>query len=261
MNLNVFKTLVVVILFFCSLTLNAQENSVDLVTLIFEGDQFAEVAFENEKALQKYQEVLNISPNNYDVLWRISRCYVDIGEHMPANSDVEKKAQEETYRKAYDYADRAIKSNPNGFMGYTRRAIANGRIALFKGIWENIGLVKNTKADLEKAIQINPKDPTAYYVYGRTHTKLSEKSKIIRYPLGLGWANMDDAIINYEKSISLRPDFIMYRLDAARAYVEEKKYAKAKEHLKTIETLPTKDEDDDKFRKEAKELLSKISNK
>jgi tetratricopeptide (TPR) repeat protein len=72
---------------------------------------------------------------------------------------------------------------------------------------------------------------------------------------------MDDAIKYYEKSIELRPSFIMYRLDCARAYVEEDEYGKARAHLLKIASLPKEDEDDDVFRKEALELLDKIKEK
>jgi FimV-like protein len=88
--------------------------------------------------------------------------------------------------------------------------------------------------------------------------KVSEKPKIIRWPLGLGWANLDDAVKNYEKAIALRPDFIMYRLDCARAYIELEEYDKARAHLDTIKTLPTLDEDDSQFRKEALGLIEQI---
>jgi outer membrane PBP1 activator LpoA protein len=59
----------------------------------------------------------------------------------------------------------------------------------------------------------------------------------------------------------LRPNFIMYRLDAARAFVEDDDYAKAREQLKMIPTLPTEDEDDDQFRKDAATLLDQIRDK
>jgi FimV-like protein len=98
-------------------------------------------------------------------------------------------------------------------------------------------------------------------VLGRTNAKICEKPRIIRWPLGLGWANMDDAIKNYEKSIELRPNFIMYRIDCARAYIEMDEYTKAREHLEKIASLPKEDEDDDQFRKEAIELLEEIKDK
>jgi len=237
----------------------AQDSTVQ--KLVAEGDEFTTKVFDNQKALEALQKALVLSPNNYDVLWRVSRSYVDIGEHQPAKSDDEKKKQLETYEKALDFANKAVAANANGTMGYTRRAIASGRIALFRGVWESLDIVKKTKADIEKAIELDATNPGAYYVLGRTHAKVSEKPRIVRWPLGLSWASLDEAIKNYEKAISLRPGFLMYRLDAARAYVEADNYAKAKEQLAAAIAATKQDEDDDQFRKEAQELMEKIKNK
>jgi FimV-like protein len=233
-------------------------DSSNINQLIVQGNNFAEKIFDNQKALEKYNEALALSPNDYEILWRLSRTYVDIGEHLPKNTDVEKQKQLEWYEKSLDFAKKAIAANPKGAMGYTREAIANGRIALFRGIWESLDLVKQTKADCEKAIALDSTEPAAYYVLGRTNAKVCEKPKFIRWPLGIGWANMDDAVKNYEKAIELRPNFIMYRLDCARAYIEMDEYKKARGHLTKIASLPKEDEDDDIFRKEAGELLEKI---
>jgi len=229
--------------------------------LIADGDNFSEKVFDNKKALEKFDEALSLSPNNYDILWRLSRTYVDIGEHLSSKSDAEKQKQMEMYEKSLDYAKKAVAVNPNGAMGYTREAIANGRIALFRGIWESLSLVKQVKADCEKAIALDATGPAAYYLLGRTNVKVCEKPKFVRWPLGLGWANMDDAIKNYEKAIELRPTFIMYRLDCARAFVEMDEYEKAREQLNKIATLSKEDEDDDVFRKDAAELLETIKEK
>jgi FimV-like protein len=228
-------------------------DSSNVSQLITQGNDFAEKLFDNQKALEKYSEALAQSPNDYEILWRLSRTYVDIGEHLPNKIDMEKQKQLEWYEKSLEFARK-------GAMGYTREAIANGRIALFRGIWESLDLVKQTKADCEKAIGLDATEPAAYYVLGRTNAKVCEKPKFIRWPLGIGWANMDDAVKNYEKAIELRPSFIMYRLDCARAYIEMDEYGKAREHLTKISSLPKEDEDDDVFRKEAAELLEKIKN-
>jgi predicted negative regulator of RcsB-dependent stress response len=53
----------------------------------------------------------------------------------------------------------------------------------------------------------------------------------------------------------------MYRLDAARAYTEVDEYDKAKEQLTKIATLPTENQLDNQFRKEAKDLLEQIKDK
>jgi tetratricopeptide (TPR) repeat protein len=252
---------IAVSVFFFSLRLAAQSDghaASPVQQLVAEGNDFSEAMFDNHKALAKYLEALALEPNSDEILWRISRCYVDIGEHLPASTDNEKKIQLGTYEKSLEYANKAIAANPRSSMGYTRRAIATGRIALFRGVWESVDLVKQTRADLNTALDLDPNNSGAYYVMGRTHAKVSEKPKLLRWPLGLSWASYQEAVTNYERAISLRPDFIMYRLDCARAYIELESYDKAREHLKVIETLATKDEDDEQFRKEAKELWEKM---
>lgn len=226
--------------------------------LVKEADDYSTISFNNQKALEKLLQAEKIEGDNYNVLWRISRSYIDIGEHLPSITDAEKEKQLEHYQKALDYAEKAVKAKPDSAMGYVRRAIANGRVALFKGVWGAIDFVKQVKADCEKAISLDKNNATAYYILGRTHAKLCEKSKLIRWPLGVGWANMEEAIKNYEKAVALRPTFILYRLDAARAYLEENNEKKAKELLISIAALPKQDEDDDQYRAEAKQLLESL---
>lgn len=229
-----------------------------VATLIAEGDALATQKFDNAGALAKFEQALALAPDNVELLILLSRTYIDIGEHLPAGTDAEKAAQLKHYEKSLEFANKAIAGAPNGSMGYTRRAIANGRVALFRGIWESLDLVKQVKADIEKAIALDSKNATAYYILARTHAKVAERPRMVRWPLGLSWASYEEAAKHYEQAIALRPGFIMYRLDAARTYVELEEYAKAREHLKAIPTLAKEDEDDDQFCKEAVDLMKKI---
>ncbi|HPI38633.1 MAG TPA: hypothetical protein PK397_11880 [Ignavibacteriaceae bacterium] len=233
--------------------------------LILTGDNYALKEFNNEKALETYLQADKLSPNNWEINWRISRAYVDIAEHMPSNTDTQKEAQLQKYQLAFDYADKAVNLAPDKSVTYLRRAIANGRVALFKGVFTAIGLVNSVKDDCEKAISLgnggNEVQSVAHYVLGRTHAKVCEKAYLVRLPLGLGWGDIDDAIMYFQKAIELRPNFRMNHLDLAKVYIDEEEYAKAKEHLLKIEKLPVLDEDDHKFLGEAKKLYEKIKNK
>lgn len=242
-------------------SLQLPRDSTSAQAYLERGNGFSERLFRNQDALQSYLAALALEPNNEEILWRISRTYVDIGEHLPVATDEEKQRQLATYEKALEYANKALAANSRCSMAYVRRAIANGRIALFKGVWESLDLVKQTKADLERAIELDTANGSAYYVLGRTHAKVSERPRIVRWPLGLGWASLEDAVEKYERAIALRPNFIMYRLDCARTYVELDEYEKAREHLTRIPALPTMDEDDEQFKKEASELLERIRDK
>ncbi|MDA0987459.1 MAG: hypothetical protein O3A55_07680 [Bacteroidetes bacterium] len=223
--------------------------------LISLGEEASTIKFNNQLALQYFEKANNLEKNNYEVLWRLARTYLDIGEHS------EESKQLSIYEKSLSFSELAIKANPQGSMGYMRRAAAVGKVALFKGVWESLDLVGKIKSDLEKSIQLDKANPGAYYILARTHAKLCEKPKFIRIPLGIGWANMSESISKYEKALQLRPNFIMYNLDAAKAYIEIDEYHKAKILLHKIPTLQKEDEDDEAFKNEAESILNKIKNK
>jgi predicted Zn-dependent protease len=56
-------------------------------------------------------------------------------------------------------------------------------------------------------------------------------------------------------AVKLRPNFRMFYLTLAQAYMEEDEYEKAKETLTQLEKAPFVDEDDDQVLEEAKELM------
>ena len=54
-----------------------QPNAID--SLIAASDEFSTKTFENEKALDVLTKANAVDSNNYEILWRISRAYSDIG--------------------------------------------------------------------------------------------------------------------------------------------------------------------------------------
>jgi len=260
MRKNLFFVFLLV-LFFTGVSISFAQ-SVD--ELIKEGDEYVE-KFDNQKALDTYLKAEKIAPDNWEVLWRLSRAYVDIGEKMPDKTDAQKDEREKTYKKALEYADKSVKLAPGQSITYVRRAIANGRIALFEGVFSAIGTVKDVKSDCEKAIQLgnggNYVQALAHYVFGRTHLKVCEKAYLVRLPLGLGWGDTEEAVRLLETAVKLKPNFRMFLYELAKAYVEEDEYDKAKDTLKKVEKAPKAHEDDDIVLADAKKLYEKIKNK
>ena len=243
------------IVYICTLfspDLNTDQKSIEV--FIADGDS-AFVKFKNELALEYYQKALNLDPKEYHAIWRCGRVYVEIGEHLP------KDQQLFYYRKAEIMADSAISVNPDGYEGHTYRAIAFGKIALFKGVWKSIGLAKEMRKELEIALELNPDDDIALYVYGRTHQKIAEKGKLFRYPLGLGWASKKKAKEYYEAALKFRPNLVLYNIDYARLLVQLKKFEDAREVLTNIPSMPITDQDDEWNKGNASKLLQEISAK
>jgi len=252
--------LLLLFFFFSALAFSQSVND-----LIKEGDNYSTKQFNNQKALEVLLKADKLEANNPEVLWRISRSYVDIAEHMPSSSDEQKDAQLAKYQLALDYADKAIKADPNASVNYLRRSIAKGRIALFKGVFKVIGLVNDVKKDCEKAIKLgnggNDVQASSHYVLGRSHAKVCEKPYLVRLPLGLGWGDMNTSFAEFKKAIELRPNFRMYHLDYAKALIEEEDFKKAKEELYKIPYIKEVDEDDDLYLAESKKILETIKNK
>ena len=220
--------------------------------------------FNNEKALEVLTKAEKIEPNNFEVLWRISRTYVDIADKMPTGTSTQEDAQLATYQKALDYADKAVKLKPDQAVGFLRRAIANGKIALFKGVFSVAGVVNSVRADVEKAILLgndgNFIQGVAHYVLARTHAKTSEKWKPARSILGLGWADNDIALQEYKKAIEIYPGYMMFYVDYAHSLIREDDYKTAREMLNKALTCQFQHQDDVNRLAEAKKMLNDIKN-
>ncbi len=258
--LNFTKSIVRIFSFILLLSTATWAQTVE--SLIQEGDKYTE-EFNNQKALETYMKADKLSPDNWKILWRISRSYVNIAVKMPASNGDEEDAQLAVFEKALSYADRAVKLAKNQSVVYVRRAVVNGRIALFKGVFTVGGVVNQVKDDCEKAIKLGNGDAytmaLAHYILGRTHAKVSEKWAPARAVLGLGWADKDSALVQLKKAVELYPDFRMFYLELGKAYLEEDEYDKAKFYLKKVIDTPKKDQDDDQVLAEARQLLNDLS--
>jgi len=250
--------------FFLALSLLFMPYAVNAQTvdeLLSEGDKAVE-EFNSKEALDLYLKADKMSPGNWQVLWRISRVYVDIAEHMPSSTGDEEDAQYAEFEKALSYAENAVKLAPDKSITYVRRAAANGKIALFKGVFSVAGVVNKVKEDCEKAIKLNNGgdyvQALAHYILGRTHSTVSNKWAPARAVIGLGWADKETAIKELKKAVSIYPDFRMFYLELGKAYLDEDEESKAKEVLGKVLASPKKDEDDDVYLNEAKQLLEEI---
>jgi tetratricopeptide (TPR) repeat protein len=249
----IFVSLFVVLGFFA--------NAQSLEELMQEGDNYYK-EFNHQSALETYLIADSLYPGDWVLMWKVSRAYVDLAEKMPQETGEEEEAKKLEFDKALFYADSSVKLAPDEADAYVRRAIASGKIALFEGIFSAPGSVNDLRDDVEHAIELgnggNYTQALAHYILGRAHYKVCENAYLVRLPLGLGWGDMEDAIRELEMAVKLRPNFRMFYLSLAKAYIEEDEYEKAKETLTLLEKAPFVDEDDDQVLAEAKELMIKV---
>jgi tetratricopeptide (TPR) repeat protein len=243
-------------------TVDASKREVTQPPEVLSGDILTQIdqAFlelNPEKALELTESALKYQPNNPEVLWRHSRALVSTAEGLQ-----NKEAKLAAYEQARNFAENVISAQPNLMGGYIRRAIACGKIALFKGVLETRELVTQMKNDAEKAISLNSGTPydlaLAHYLLGRVHLKLSETPKLVRLPLQLAWGNLQDAEKHLAKAVSLHPESPGFNIDYAAALIKLGNKAEAKTILTKAVTLKALDVSDIEKIEEAKALLKSL---
>jgi tetratricopeptide (TPR) repeat protein len=118
-----------------------------------------------EKAIAEYKNILEVTPDSYDGLWKLARCYKWAGDHAA------KKEQLKTFETGKRYAERAIKINPKAKEGYLWYGILLGRHAEEKGILDSLGSVGPVKDAMEKILAIDQSDGDAQHVLGVLYRK------------------------------------------------------------------------------------------
>jgi tetratricopeptide (TPR) repeat protein len=205
-------------------------------------------------ALSKVQAGLASTPGDVELIWRYSRILVLTGD-QEANKD----KQLALYEQAKAQGDKAVQVADKNMMAYLRRAAANGKVALFRGVLQARELVLQTREDTQKAIELNNSTPyalaLAHYILGRAHHKLSETPKAIRMPLGLAWGNLAEAEQNLAKAVQLFSGSVSFRTDYGKLLLETGKVSEGREQLNAALKLPNADPGDTAKKAEATALL------
>ena len=170
-------------------------------------------------ALAKYQQALNIDPDNYDALWNASVLSADMGRRQ-RDDDVRDKY----YKEAKRLADKAVRENENGADAHYARALAIDQYMEIVNTKEKIALMPEFKVSSMEALRLNPKMAGAWHMLGRWNYRISNltlKEKTI-YKTQLG--NLPEAASNdyaarcFLNAIELEANVILFHHDLARVY-------------------------------------------
>jgi len=243
---------------FCFIgTLPATAIGQNIPRLLKEAQDF-EAIFKEQEALQKYTEVLRYQPNHLVALCKTSELYNNLGRRQTA-----KDKQKQFYLSAKNYAQQALKVNPNHAEANFVMSIAMGRMALIASGDEKIKAVKDIRTYAERCVRIDPTNYKGYHVLARWYYEVSDLSSIERWLVKVAYgslpkATLDEAIRYYEKSRSLNPTLVVNYLELAKAYNRKGQKQKAIELLKTMDRLPNSAADDPKIKKDGQEMLRKL---
>ena len=228
-------------------------------TVVLKKAAAAETAFREEEALSLYQQALRLQPRSVVVLCRCSDLSCRIGNRLPDRDE-----RIGYFKAGYQYALTAYRLDSTNSEAGVMMAFSLGRLTLIQTNKERVEAAVAIKRYAERAIHYDPANYKAYHILGRWHYEVSKLNFIerafARWFFGaLPEASLSEAIRNYEKSMSLRPDFMLNYLELAKALHRDGQDVRAVALLRRLDGLHDEMYDDRTVRAEGKRLLEEWS--
>jgi tetratricopeptide (TPR) repeat protein len=246
---------------FASLPLSAQTAA----DHIRQGDE-AYAQFDDAKALEEYQAAVKLEPENYEALWKTARAYFDLGDLMEPKDKNAVEEQRKLFTESYKLARQAVRANPDDTWGHFFFSAAQGKYVLTQGKKEQINASKNIKAEIEKAIELDPENDVAYHALGIWHRTMAEIGGAKRLFGGLIYGSipkgsMEESEKYFKKAIELNPEYTNHHLELGRTYLAMKNYDLAKQEFQKTLELPVTTSKCMMNKKEAQAELDELKKK
>ena len=130
--------------------------------------------FKPREAVAELLKILHADGNNFEALVKLARAYIDIGDLLPENGANWQERKLKEYTIAQDYARKAMRVDPNSTWSHFWMAAAVGSIAVVSPMSKQVDLSIEIRDEVEKSIALDPKNGSAYHVYGVWHRKVAE---------------------------------------------------------------------------------------
>jgi tetratricopeptide (TPR) repeat protein len=217
-------------------------------------------AFNNEAALECFQERLADDPENVDLQIATLRALIDTGE------DAAGKAALPYFEEAVAGSEQFIESHPQSAEGYYYQAVALGRQAQFLGGKDKVSMAKEIRLNVDRALALDDQHAEAYLTRGIYFYELATLNKALRFFAkvlygGLPEGGLDDAAADLEASLKLEPHNTNTLYHLALIAKRHKDYSACAHYCELALAQERTDHLDSQNQTLAKELMSDIAKK
>jgi tetratricopeptide (TPR) repeat protein len=217
-----------------------------------------EKKFQATEALPCYLAAEKLEPKNPQILVRIARQYRYL---MTDASAKEEKLR--LGRVALDYSTRAAVAGPQDCDAQLATAITLGKMLPYLPTKEQIAASPRIKESVDKALQLDPKDDTAWHILGRWNRVLADVNTVKRALArvlygGLPKGSNEEAERAMRKAIELNPNRLMHYIELGRIYAQMGRKEEARQFINMGLAMPDAEKDDPETKQRGRETLSKL---
>jgi tetratricopeptide (TPR) repeat protein len=226
----------------------------DVSTLIRKADQL-DAEERADAAIDVLKQAEKISPNNPDVLIKLSQDYSD-------KIDAVRERSEKLHfaNLCMEYAKKAVREAPDNSDAHVCLSIAYGKMTDFTDNKTKIEYSKVVKSEAERAVELNPKNDLALFILGRWNFDMATLNPFLKGVAQalygqLPPASKEKAIEYFQRAIAAAPRRIMYRGAYAEALESTGRTQEAKAEWLKVKQLKPTDREDRKYLAEAEAKL------
>lgn len=209
----------------------------------------------------KYKEIYDLLSNYRDsgdveILWRISRALYNMSKSA---SDIE--GAKMVY-EAYDLITSALNIKEDHWAVHKWLAILLDAKSNYEGMKSRIKELYNIKKHMLRAIELNPKDATTYYMLGNWCYQIADlawyQRNIAKVVFGEPpTSSFEEASTYFEAAEKVEPNFYSHNLlMLGKTYLKLNRKEEALKYLKMAADYPARIDDDRDANQEAQKLLS-----
>ena len=225
--------------------------------LVGRGKAF-EQKFQANDALTSYLAAEKLEPKNPELLVRIARQYRWLMTDAPA-----KEEKLRLGHLALDYSVRAAAAGPQDSDAQLATAITLGKMLPDLPAKEQIAASPRIKESADKALQLDPKNDTAWHVLGRWNRVLADVNMVKRTLAGVLYGglpkgSLEEAERDMKKAIELNPDRLMNYIELGRIYAQMGRKDDARQFINKGLAMPDAEKDDPETKERGRETLAKL---
>lgn len=225
--------------------------------LLRAGDEF-DAKQRNREAAEIYLRADALQPGDAEILRRIAKQY---SQQMVSES--RSPENRELARKALDYAQRAVKSDPGNANARLALAICYGKAAFLEGARRRIEMSRLIREEADAAIRLDPGLDYAWHVLGRWNFELANFNAALRFLAEAIYGKFPDASNArarecFEKAIAIQPDRVIHHVELGRTYAALGQKREALAELKKGLSLPSREKDDNESKERARKAIAAL---
>ena len=231
-------------------------KSSDYSEAVFRGDEaFQKIDY--PAAISAYEAALHEHPQETEILWRLARAYVCLGE-VSGEAD-----RSHMFNTAEEYARRCVAFDSSKAEGHTWLAGALGYEAWYSGVSDQIRIAHELLHELDCALALNPGDDIAYSIKGSFYRALGDVGWVKRGIVSVIWGSLPPG--GYEesesallKAIALAPRTMRHSYELGVLYLDMDRKVEARKVLQQASILPVQSAIDRPRLVKIRELLSHL---